>query len=324
MKPFPLLKLFSLFVVLCLSFGAVAQAYPERPIRIVVSYPAGGTNDFVARSVGEKLSGLLGQQVIIDNRAGAGGNIGADTAAKAAPDGYTLFMAAGAHALAPSLYKNLSYDLVKDFVPISQASRAAFVLVAHPSLPVRDARELIAYVKSQPGGINYAVTGIGVPTHLAGEMFKEKAGIEMTPIAYKGDTPAIVDLLGGQVKVAFASIAPAVPYIKGGKLRPLAVSTAQRSAILPQVPTVTEATGLADFDVSTWFGLLAPAGTPPEVVHKLETAMARIIAMADIKEKFAAQGMDAVSSSSVQYAAFIRSEIEKYGRMVKAAKVKSE
>lgn len=318
------MRLFSLFVLLCLSFGSVAQTYPERPIRIIVSYPAGGTNDFVARSVGEKLSELLGQQVIVDNRSGAGGNIGADTAAKAAPDGYTLFMAAGAHALAPSLYKKLSYDLIKDFVPISQASQAAFVLVTHPSLPVKNARELIQYAKSQPSGINYAVTGIGVPTHLAGEMFKTMAGIEMTPIAYKGDAPAIVDLLGGQVKVAFASIAPALPHVKSDKLRPLAVSTAKRSAILPEIPTVTEATGLQDFDVSTWFGLLAPAGTPPAVVHKLETAMARIIAMPDIKEKFAAQGMDAVSSSSQQYAAFIRSEIEKYGKMVRAAKVPTE
>ncbi len=318
------MRLFSLFVLLCLSFGSSAQTYPERPIRIIVSYPAGGTNDFVARSVGEKLSELLGQQVIIDNRAGAGGNIGADTAAKAASDGYTLFMAAGAHALAPSLYKKLSYDLVKDFVPISQASQAAFVLVTHPSLPVKNARELIQYAKTQPGGINYAVTGIGVPTHLAGEMFKAMAGIEMTPIAYKGDAPAIVDLLGGQVKVAFASIAPALPHVKAEKLRPLAVSTAQRSAILPEIPTVTEATGFRDFDVSTWFGLLAPAGTPPAVVHKLETAMTRIIAMPDIKEKFAAQGMDAVSSSSQQYAAFIRAEIEKYGKMVRAAKVPTE
>jgi tripartite-type tricarboxylate transporter receptor subunit TctC len=318
------MRLFSLFVLLCLSFGSAAQTYPERPIRIIVSYPAGGTNDFVARSVGEKLSELLGQQVIVDNRAGAGGNIGADTAAKAPPDGYTLFMAAGAHALAPSLYKKLSYDLVKDFVPISQASQAAFVLVTHPSLPVKSARDLIQYAKSQPGGINYAVTGIGVPTHLAGEMFKAMASIEMTPIAYKGDAPAIVDLLGGQVKVAFASIAPALPHVKAERLRPLAVSTAKRSAILPEIPTVTEATGMQDFDVSTWFGLLAPAGTPPAVVHKLETAMARIIAMSDIKEKFAAQGMDAVSSSSQQYAAFIRAEIEKYGKMVRAAKVPTE
>lgn len=317
-------SLVSFLIVLGACLTAGAQGYPSKPIRIVVAYPAGGSNDFVARSVGQKLSEMLGQSVVIDNRAGAGGNIGADSVAKATPDGYTLLMAAGAHALAPSLYKKLSYDLVKDFVPISLASQAAFVLVVHPSLAVTNVRELIQYAKLQPTGVNYAVTGIGVPTHLAGEMFKNLAGIQMQPIAYKGDTPAIADLIGGQVGVSFASIAPAQPQIKANKLRALAVSTAKRSAILPGVPTVMEATGFADFDVSTWFGLLAPAGTPVEAIRTLEAAMAKIIAMPDIKEKFAAQGMDAVSSTSDQYSAFIKTEIQKYGRMVKTANVRPE
>jgi tripartite-type tricarboxylate transporter receptor subunit TctC len=317
-------SLISFLIVLGACLTAGAQGYPSKPIRIVVAYPAGGSNDFVARSVGQKLSEMLGQSVVIDNRAGAGGNIGADSVAKATPDGYTLLMAAGAHALAPSLYKKLSYDLVKDFVPISLASQAAFVLVVHPSLAVTNVRELIQYAKLQPTGVNYAVTGIGVPTHLAGEMFKNLAGIQMQPIAYKGDTPAIADLIGGQVGVSFASIAPAQPQIKANKLRALAVSTAKRSAILPGVPTVMEATGFADFDVSTWFGLLAPAGTPVEAIRTLEAAMAKIIAMPDIKEKFAAQGMDAVSSTSDQYSAFIKTEIQKYGRMVKTANVQPE
>ena len=311
-------------LLMAASFGVAAQAYPTKPIRIVASYPPGGTNDFVARSVGQKLSEMLGQQVLVDNRSGAGGNIGADSVAKAAPDGYTLFMAAGAHALAPSLYKKLSYDLVKDFAHISIASQAAFVLVVNPSVPANNAKELIQYIKGQPGGVNYAVTGIGVPTHLAGEMFKSLAGLRMTPVAYKGDSPALVDLLGGQVGVSFASIAPALPHIKSQKLRPLAVSTAQRSVILPGIPTVAEATGFADFDVRTWFGLMAPAGTPPEILRTLEAAMVKITALPDIKEKFAAQGMDALSSTSGEFSAFVKDQIQKYAHMVKTANVQPE
>ena len=311
-------------LLMAASFGAAAQAYPTKPIRIVASYPPGGTNDFVARSVGQKLSEMLGQQVLVDNRSGAGGNIGADSVAKAAPDGYTLFMAAGAHALAPSLYKKLSYDLVKDFAHISIASQAAFVLVVNPSVPANNAKDLIQYIKGQPGGMNYAVTGIGVPTHLAGEMFKSLAGIQMTPVAYKGDSPALVDLLGGQVGVSFASIAPALPHIKSQKLRPLAVSTAQRSVILPGIPTVAEATGFADFDVRTWFGLMAPAGTPPEILRTLEAAMVKITALPDIKEKFAAQGMDALSSTSGEFSVFVKDQIQKYAHMVKTANVQPE
>ena len=311
-------------LLMAASFGAAAQAYPTKPIRIVASYPPGGTNDFVARSVGQKLSEMLGQQVLVDNRSGAGGNIGADSVAKAAPDGYTLFMAAGAHALAPSLYKKLSYDLVRDFAHISIASQAAFVLVVNPSIPANNAKDLIQYIKGQPGGVNYAVTGIGVPTHLAGEMFKSLAGIQMTPVAYKGDSPALVDLLGGQVGVSFASIAPALPHIKSQKLRPLAVSTAQRSVILPGIPTVAEATGFADFDVRTWFGLMAPAGTPPEILRTLEAAMVKITALPDIKEKFAAQGMDALSSTSGEFSAFVKDQVQKYAHMVKTANVQPE
>ena len=311
-------------LLMAASFGVAAQAYPTKPIRIVASYPPGGTNDFVARSVGQKLSEMLGQQVLVDNRSGAGGNIGADSVAKAAPDGYTLFMAAGAHALAPSLYKKLSYDLVKDFAHISIASQAAFVLVVNPSIPANNAKDLIQYIKGQPGGVNYAVTGIGVPTHLAGEMFKSLAGIQMTPVAYKGDSPALVDLLGGQVGVSFASIAPALPHIKSQKLRPLAVSTAQRSVILPGIPTVAEATGFADFDVRTWFGLMAPAGTPPEILRTLEAAMVKITALPDIKEKFAAQGMDALSSTSGEFSAFVKDQVQKYAHMVKTANVQPE
>ncbi len=311
-------------LLMAASFGVAAQAYPTKPIRIVASYPPGGTNDFVARSVGQKLSEILGQQVLVDNRSGAGGNIGADSVAKAAPDGYTLFMAAGAHALAPSLYKKLSYDLVKDFAHISIASQAAFVLVVNPSVPANNAKDLIQYIKGQPGGVNYAVTGIGVPTHLAGEMFKSLAGLRMTAVAYKGDSPALVDLLGGQVGVSFASIAPALPHIKSQKLRPLAVSTAQRSVILPGIPTVAEATGFADFDVRTWFGLMAPAGTPPEILRTLEAAMVKITALPDIKEKFAAQGMDALSSTSGEFSVFVKDQIQKYAHMVKTANVQPE
>jgi tripartite-type tricarboxylate transporter receptor subunit TctC len=285
---------------------ASAQGYPGKPVRIIVSYPAGGANDIVARSVGQKMNELLGASIVVDNRSGAGGTIGADVAAKAPPDGYTLLMAAGAHALAPSLYVKLPYDIARDFAPISISAKSTYLLVVHPSVPANSVRELIALARAKPGGLNYASSGIGAPPHLAGEMFNTLAKVQMTHVAYKGDTPAIADLLGGHVDLAFLAVSATSPHIKAGKLKALAVTSAQRTPVMPELPTIAEAGGLKEFDISTWWGLLAPAGTPPDAVTKLAAAMAKIAALPDIKSRFGELGVEAAASTPGEFGAFIK------------------
>ena len=306
------------------AFHASAQTYPAKPIRIIVSYPAGGANDIVARSVGQKLNELLGASIVVDNRSGAGGTIGADVAAKAPADGYTLLMAAGAHTLAPSLYIKLPYDIARDFAPISISAKSTYLLVVHPSVPARSVNELIALARAKPGGLNYASSGIGAPPHLAGEMFNTLAGVRLVHVAYKGDTPAIADLLGGHVDLAFLAVSATSPHIKAGKLRALAVTSAQRTPVMPDLPTIAEAGGLKDFDISTWWGLLAPAGTSPEAVNRLAAAMAKIAAMPDIKARFGELGVEAAANTPEQFGAFIKAEIQKFAALVKLAGIKPE
>ncbi|MEO7729242.1 MAG: tripartite tricarboxylate transporter substrate binding protein [Burkholderiales bacterium] len=303
---------------------ACAQGYPAKPIRIIVSYPAGGANDIVARMVGQKLHETLGANIVVDNRAGAGGTIGADIAAKAPADGYTLLMAAGAHTLAPSLYSKLPYDIARDFAPVSICAKSTYLLVVHPSVPARSVKELIALARAKPGALNYASSGIGAPPHLAGEMFNTLAKVQLTHVAYKGDTPALADLLGGHVDLAFIAVSATAPYIKAGKLRALAVTSAQRTPVMPDLPTVAEAGGLPEFDISTWWGMLAPAGTPADAVNKLSAAMAKIAAMPDIKTRFGELGLEAASNTPEQFAAFIKSEIQKFAKLAKLAGVKPE
>ena len=306
------------------AFHASAQTYPAKPIRIIVSYPAGGANDIVARSVGQKLNELLGASIVVDNRSGAGGTIGADVAAKAPADGYTLLMAAGAHTLAPSLYIKLPYDIARDFAPISISAKSTYLLVVHPSVPARSVNELIALARAKPGGLNYASSGIGAPPHLAGEMFNTLAGVRLVHVAYKGDTPAIADLLGGHVDLAFLAVSATSPHIKAGKLRALAVTSAQRTPVMPDLPTIAEAGGLKDFDISTWWGLLAPAGTSPEAVNRLAAAMAKIAAMPDIKARFGELGVEAAANTPEQFGAFIKAEIQKFAALAKLAGIKPE
>ena len=301
-----------------------AQGYPAKPIRIIVSYPAGGANDIVARSVGQKLNELLGASIVVDNRSGAGGTIGADVAAKAPADGYTLLMAAGAHTLAPSLYIKMPYDIVKDFAPISISAKSTYLLVVHPSVPATSVKELIALARAKPGRFNYASSGIGAPPHLAGEMFNTLAKVQMVHVAYKGDTPAIADLLGGHVDLAFLAVSATSPHIKAGKLRALAVTSAQRTPVMPDLPTIAEAGGLKEFDISTWWGLLAPTGTPADAVAKLSATMAKIAAMPDIKTRFGELGVEAASDTPEQFGAFIKSEILKFAKLAKLAGVKPE
>ena len=303
---------------------AVAQdAYPTKPIRIIVAYPAGGANDIVARAIGQELSQDLGQAVVIENRSGAAGTVGADAAAKSAPDGYTLFMAAGAHTLAPSLHVKLPYDIVQDFQPISLAALGTYLLVVHPSVPANSVKELIELAKAKPGALNFASSGAGAPPHLAGVMFQKLAGVTLNHVPYRGDTPAITDLIGGQVQLAFLSIQPLIPQVKTGKLRALAITSGKRSAAVPDLPTVAES-GLPGYDIGTWWGLLAPAKTPRPIVERLAGAMRKATAAPSVKERFAAGGNVAQSNTPEEFAAMIKSEVSRYRELAASAGMKPE
>lgn len=302
---------------------ASAQDYPSRPVKIVVSYAPGGSNDVVARVVAPDLQKELGQSFVVENRAGASGTIGADMVAKSPPDGYTLFMGAGAHALAPSLFRKLPYDITKDFAPISLAATSTYVLVLNPSVPATTVPELIALLKSKPGQLNYASAGKGTPLHLAAELFKSKTGTDIVHVPYGGDTPALNDLLAGTVQLAFMSVASTAPQIRAGKLRALAVTSARRSDALPDLPTLGEL-GIAGYDVGTWWGLLAPAGTPDAVVAKLNAAMRKAVALPQTKEHFAPLGLDPRSDSPTEFAAFIKEEVARYAAIAKIAGIEAE
>ena len=303
--------------------GALAQDYPTKPIRIIVAYPAGGANDIVARAIGQELTQDLGQPVVVDNRSGAAGTVGADVAAKAAPDGYTLFMAAGAHTLAPSLHLKLPYDIIQDFQPISLAALGTYLLVVHPSVPANSVKELIELAKAKPGALNFASSGAGAPPHLAGVMFQKLAGVNLTHVPYRGDTPAITDLIAGQVQMAFLSIQPLIPQVRAGKLRALAITSGKRSPAVPELPTVAES-GLAGYDIGTWWGLLAPAKTPRPIVDRLNAAMRKATAVPAVRERFAAGGNAAQSNSPEEFAAMIKSEVSRYRELASAAGVKPE
>jgi tripartite-type tricarboxylate transporter receptor subunit TctC len=304
--------------------GGLAQdVYPSKPVKIIVAYPAGGANDIVARAIGQELAQDLGQAVVIENRSGAAGTIGADAAAKSPPDGYTLFMAAGAHTLAPSLHAKLPYDIVRDFAPVSLAALGTYLLVVHPSVPAKSVKELIELAKAKPGTLNFASSGAGAPPHLAGVMFQKLAGVTLNHVPYRGDTPAINDLMAGHVQLAFLSIQPLIPQVKAGTLRALAITSGKRSAAVPDLPTVAES-GLPGYDIGTWWGLLAPAETPRPIVDRLATAMRKATAVPSVKERFAAGGNVAQSSSPEEFAAMIKSEVGRYRELASAAGVKPE
>jgi tripartite-type tricarboxylate transporter receptor subunit TctC len=310
-------------VCLAAATGASADDYPTRTVRIIVSYSAGGSNDIVARAVAAELSEKLGQTFIVENHPGASGNIGADLVAKSAPDGYTLFMGAGAHALAPALFKELPYDLVRDFAPVSIAATSGYVLVVNPQVPVKSVQDLIDLAKSQPGKLNYASAGRGTPLHLAAELFKSMTGTDIVHVPYGGDTPALLDLLAGNVQLSFMSVSSTAPQIKAGKLRALAVTSEHRAAALPDLPTLQEL-GFKGYDISTWWGLFAPAKTPPEIVQKLSDAMREITKRPSLTEKFAPHGLDATSDSPKEFAAFVQHEVERYAKIAKIAGIQPE
>ena len=299
-----------------------AQAYPTKPIRVIVPVPAGGTPDVVARMVTPGLSNLLGQQLVVDNRGGAGGLIGAEMAAKAIPDGYTLFFSSpGSLVILPYLHKHVNYDTLRDFTPVSLVSVGPFLLITHPSVPVKSVKELLALAKAEPGKLNYASAGNGAANHLAMELFKSMANVNITHIPYKGAPQAVTDLIGGSVNLMFNSIPPAIQHIKAGRLRLLGVSTSKRSPQLPDVPTVSEA-GVPGYESITWFGLLAPAKTPPAIIARLHRDFVKVVLAPELKAQFELQGYDAVGGTPAEFATFIRAESEKYGKVVKLSGAK--
>jgi len=294
------------------------QGYPSRPIKIVVAYPAGGPNDIVARIYGQRLSELLGQPVIIENRTGAGGVIGTQEVAKSPPDGYTLLAGAGALTIAPALDKKLGYSVIDDFAPIGLMARGAFILAANPSVPAQTVRELIAYAKANPRKLKYGSSGVGAPPHLAAELLKSMAHIDMIHVPYRGVSQAVNDLISGQIDIMFTSLPVALPHVSTGKLKALAVSTAKRSPLASDIVSLDEA-GPKGFEIATWWGLLAPAGTPSAMVERLSRALASIGNDPDAAKVLAAQGLDVITSTPEAFSAHIKSEIEIFAKIAQAA-----
>lgn len=303
--------------LLCLlaSFAA-AQPYPSKPIRIVVAFPPGGSTDLAARALGQKLSEALATPVLVENRPGASGNIGAEAVAKAPADGYTLFMAATSFATSPAFFPNLPWDPLKDFAPVSLVATVPIIVVVNPAVPANNVRELIAYAKANPGKLNVASPGAATLTRLSSEMFRIAAGIDWVTVHYKGGPPAMNDMLSGQAQVMFANISDVLAQVKAGRLRALAVTTAKRSAVVPELPTLSES-GLPGFDVSTWQAVLAPAGTPREIIVRLNAEIGRIMALPEIKERFLSFGTDAGTSTPEQLGQFLRDELAKIAKVVK-------
>ena len=296
---------------------AQSPAYPTKPIRLVVPFPAGGATDILARAVAQKLTEAWGQSVVVDNRPGAGGNIGSELVARALPDGYTLEMGTvGTHAINASLYPKMPYDHMKDFVPVILVAGVPNVLVVNPSVPANSVQELIAYAKANPGKLNFASSGSGTSIHLSGELFKVMAGVQMTHIPYKGSAQALQDLIGGQVQLMFDNLPPSLPQIKAGKLRALAVTTAARAAALPDVPTIAES-GLPEFEASSWFGVLAPTGTPPPIIAKLNAEIGKWLATSEAKEKLVAIGANIAGGTPEDFARHIAAETLKWAKVVK-------
>ncbi|MBX3604333.1 MAG: tripartite tricarboxylate transporter substrate binding protein [Piscinibacter sp.] len=307
-----------------LAAPALAQAgYPDRPIRIVVPYPPGGFNDTLARTVGAKLQAAWGQSVVIENRPGGATVIGIDAAAKAPADGYTLLITPFSFAVNPFIFAKLPYDSQKDFAPITLAATTANLLVVPASVPIGSVKELVAMAKAKPGGLSYASTGIGSSNHLSMEKFKQMAGVDITHVPYKGSAPAVTDLIGGQVQVMFDNISNVLPHVKSGKLKVLAVTTPQRSPLVPDVPTVSEA-GVPGYEVGVWFGIAAPAGTPKPIIDKLNGEIVKILHMPDVKEKFSAQGVDSVGSSVDQFVAHLNAQRAMWSKVVRDAGVTPE
>lgn len=307
--------------LVALPLAATAQDYPVRPIRLVVPFPPGGPTDVLARIVATRLGERLGQPVVIDNKPGASGMIGADMVAKAAPDGYTLLANASIHVINPSLYPKTAYDAIADFAPVGNLADVPLVLAVNPKVPARSVAELVALGKSSKTALAFASAGNATSQHLSGEAFKVAAGIDMLHVPYKGSAPALSDLIGGQVQLMFDSLPSAMPHLKAGTLRPLAVTTPKRSAALPEVPTVAES-GYPGFAISTWYGVWAPAGTPAAVVQRVSREIAAIVRLPEVRQQFAGLGAEPVGNTPEEFAAFTKAELAKWAGIVKRAGAK--
>jgi tripartite-type tricarboxylate transporter receptor subunit TctC len=307
-----------------IASGAFAQSYPTKPVRLVVPFPPGGAPDLVARSLGPRLNEELGQPVVVDNRAGAAGIIGMEIVSKSPPDGHVLVMgSAGPVAINPGLYKKLSYDVLRDFAPISRVTALPFLLVVHPSLPVKSVKDLLALAKAKPGQLNYGSPGNGTTTHLATELLKSVTGMKITHIPYKGVAAAATDLMGGQVQILSGDLNTMLPHVKSGRMRGIAVTSEARSPLLPDMPTVAES-GVPGFEATGWTGLLAPAGTPPAIVQRLSATVAKALATPETRTRVGALGGEVASSTPEQFAAYIRSEIAKWGKLIKGLGIEGD
>jgi len=297
--------------------GAVAQSYPAKPIRVIDAYPAGGGTDIVARTISPKFQESTGQLWVIDNRPGAQGIIGAEVAARSAPDGYTLLMYTTNFTIHPSVYKSLPFDFTKAFAPVTQTSSVPMLIIVHPTVPAKSVKDLIALVRDKPGRVNFGSSGFGGIQHMAGEMLNTMAKVKMAHIPYKGGAPSVAATLGGEVDLTFAAVPVAAPHIRSGKVRAIAVTTSKRSTAMPELPTIAEA-ALPGYEVTNAYGVLAPAGTPREIVVKLQQEIARILNLPDVRERLSGLGAEPVGSTPDQFAAYLRSEIAKWAKVVKA------
>ena len=310
----------ALYCLACCSvagFAPAHAAYPDKPVHFILPFPPGGGTDTLARALGNRLTEGLGEQVVIDNRPGAGANIGADLAAHSAADGYTLFMVTATHAINATLYKTLAYNLVKDFDPVTELGTTAMVVIVHPTVPVKTVKQLIAFAKAHPGQLTHSSSGTGSITQLAGELFKSDTGIKMLHIPYKGGGPSVIALVSGEAAVGFATTPSCIFQIQNGKLRGLAVTTPKRSPFLPNLPTVAEA-GVPGYAAEAWYGMLVPDGTPKPVVEKLRESSVKALQFDDVKKRLDATGLVAVTDTPEEFGAYIRSEIEKWGKVVRA------
>jgi len=322
MKRTLIVVLYALMVAVVPGLAIAQSAYPTRPVRVIVPFPPGGGNDLLARIIGQKLGDMWGQPVVIDNKPGGNTIVGTEALARSAPDGYTLMLTSSSHVIIPSLL-NLPFDAIKDFAPVTTVSSSELVLVVNPQVPAKSVQELIALAKAKPGQLNFASGGSGNPNHLAGEMFNSMTGTKIVHVPYKGGGPALNDLVGGQVQMFFVASAVVLPFIKSDRLKALAISGNHRLAALPDVPTFTEA-GLPNFDVGQWYAILAPAGTPKPIIDKVAADVTTVLALPDVKEKLAAQGMEAFVTTPAQLGDLMSKDLARYAKLIKSADIKME
>jgi tripartite-type tricarboxylate transporter receptor subunit TctC len=322
-------RVFIVFAAFVAAYAAnvmaqtAAGGYPSRQIRVIVPFAAGGPTDAIARAIGQKLTETWNQPVVIDNRPGAGGNIGTEIAAKSVADGYTLFIGTVANAINQSLFAKLPFDFVRDFAPVTQNYITGLILAVHPSLPVKSVKELIALAKTRPGELSFSSSGVGGTPHLSGELFNTLAGVSMVHVPYKGSAPAMADLLGGHVQLTFDNMLTVLPQVKAGKLRGLAVTLTARSALAPELPTVAES-GLAGFEVKSWNGVVVPTGTPKEIIARLNGEIVRILRQPDLREKFMLQGVELVPTTPEEFGTFIRQDIAKWAKVIQLSGARAE